>query len=427
MDHLIVPVTPPSSRARKFRRLSLRVLIALLCILIVLAVDFSPTVTERPAPTAQQVVLVRQQVEQIRSQLRGNAGQASIRLTEADLASASVLISALEKFGQVDASIVDKAVILRSSKQYGVFWLNMQVDIAPNPAGFPPANLRIGDLRLGSRLSRWVIGGVIDVARRRGVDVPPLHDLVRSVRLDTTSVQVAIRMPLSGAFAKDISSFGSQPVDAALTAAIYCRLVSDNRTTQTTDLAVHVRRAFGSRSSQYPIVAQNRAAFVALAMYTTSLDAGRLAGDATQRARKCRGQSGGVVLAGRTDLANHWALSAALAVALGADVGRAMGEWKELSDSRPGGSGFSFVDLAADRAGLAFARLASDPQTANETALNLSAATAEYLLPVRALALAEGLTERQFVSQFQTVDSLKFNAAKSRIDAVLAKKRAPLP
>ena len=126
------------------------------------------------------------------------------------------------------------------------------------------------------------------------------------------------------------------------------------------------------------------------------------------------------LLAGRADLAKHWSLSAALAVSLGDDVGTAMGEWKELSDSRPGGSGFSFVDLAADRSGLTVAARASDPATAATVVARLRVATDEELLPVRALALSEGLSERDFISIYRAIDSAQFAAAKDRIDRVIA-------
>jgi hypothetical protein len=56
----------------------------------------------------------------------------------------------------------------------------------------------------------------------------------------------------------------------------------------------------------------------------------------------------------RHDLAQHFAASAALAVLVGPQGAEGAGILKELADSR-GGSGFSFVDLSADLAGIVFA------------------------------------------------------------------------
>lgn len=57
---------------------------------------------------------------------------------------------------------------------------------------------------------------------------------------------------------------------------------------------------------------------------------------------------------GRRDLAQHFAVSAALAVQLGPRTAETIGIFKEVRDSQ-GGTGFSFVDLSADLAGTTLA------------------------------------------------------------------------
>jgi hypothetical protein len=61
-------------------------------------------------------------------------------------------------------------------------------------------------------------------------------------------------------------------------------------------------------------------------------------------------------LGGRYDSAQHFIISATLAAWAGEPVADAIGVYKELDDSRHG-SGFSFADLAADRAGTRFGEL----------------------------------------------------------------------
>ena len=63
---------------------------------------------------------------------------------------------------------------------------------------------------------------------------------------------------------------------------------------------------------------------------------------------------GAPTMHGRRDLAQHFAVSAALAVLVGPQAAEQVGVAKEISDSR-GGSGFSFSDLLADIAGIEFA------------------------------------------------------------------------
>jgi hypothetical protein len=427
MDHPFLSVTPPLSRFSKFRRFVGRLFMATIAVVLVLAVDFSPKVADPKTPTAEQAQRVRRLASQLQSQLRQNDGLATLFVDRVDLASAATLVTALKKFGRVDGTVADKSATIRLSRRFGYLWVNGEARLSPSATGFPETRLKIGDLPIGPVLSRWIMDRTIGIARYRGVKVPPVDDLVRSLRIENDTVVLSVHLPLGGAFANDLSNFREQPVDAAQTAAIYCQLIAQNRKAPSNEMAILVHRAFAVEPSALPIIEQNRAALVALAMYTASVEAGRLAGDATQRVRKCTGRRGEVRLVGRADLASHWALSAAFAVSLGNDVGRAMGEWKELSDSRPGGSGFSFVDLAADRAGLAFARRATDPATAAATAKKLRIADGEYLLPVRALALSEGLSEREFITGFKTINSAQFAEAKVRIDAVIASTSAQKP
>lgn len=58
---------------------------------------------------------------------------------------------------------------------------------------------------------------------------------------------------------------------------------------------------------------------------------------------------------GRKDWSRHFWVSAGLTVLSDGDRTMAVGLIKEIMDATPGGSGFSFADLAADRAGNLFA------------------------------------------------------------------------
>ena len=95
---------------------------------------------------------------------------------------------------------------------------------------------------------------------------------------------------------------------------------------------------------------ENRAAILALAFYANQLGLEAI----VPQARSWPQATPVVVtLAGRSDLPLHYLISAALASTSGTSLADAVGLYKEMSDSR-GGSGFSFNDLAADRAGTRF-------------------------------------------------------------------------
>ena len=77
-----------------------------------------------------------------------------------------------------------------------------------------------------------------------------------------------------------------------------------------------------------------------------------------------------VTLNGRTDSPQHFTISAALAAHAGSPLSDAIGLYREVDDSRRG-SGFSFNDLAADRAGTRFGELAT--RSAGERAATAAA------------------------------------------------------
>jgi hypothetical protein len=66
-----------------------------------------------------------------------------------------------------------------------------------------------------------------------------------------------------------------------------------------------------------------------------------------------------VTIHGRGDLPRHFAVSAALTVLTDETRALAVGIAKEASDSNPGGSGFSFVDMVANKSGIRLAGLAT--------------------------------------------------------------------
>ena len=108
-------------------------------------------------------------------------------------------------------------------------------------------------------------------------------------------------------------------------------------------------------------VKPNRAAILALGAILGEV---RVAQVAKRRIDLDRGEEiaalrNRVTLRGRHDLSRHFWVSAALAVLSDERRSMTVGISKELMDATPGGTGFSFVDLTADRAGALFADAAT--------------------------------------------------------------------
>jgi hypothetical protein len=107
-----------------------------------------------------------------------------------------------------------------------------------------------------------------------------------------------------------------------------------------------------------------------------------------------------VVLRGRRDLAQHFTSSAVVAAQGSSLVSDAVGLFKEMSDA-DGGSGFSFVDLAADRAGVRFAELATDGASGAgrlQRAATAGLAEDDLMIPIDGLpeAISQAKLERVY-------------------------------
>lgn len=120
-----------------------------------------------------------------------------------------------------------------------------------------------------------------------------------------------------------------------------------------------------------------------------------------------------VTLARRHDLAQHFLISATLAAWAGEPVADAIGLYKELEDARDG-SGFSFIDLTADRAGTRFGTiLIKDPERLIDTMK--SKLSDEQLLPPVA-DLPESLHKDEFERRFGSRESPAFLAMQAEIE-----------
>lgn len=116
---------------------------------------------------------------------------------------------------------------------------------------------------------------------------------------------------------------------------------------------------------------------------------------AQERDRRLRFVHPGSLL-GRRDLAQHFFISAALSAVFSPALAEGVGLEKELRDARPGGSGFSFVDLAADLAGIQFARRLLNEHKWPED-------LAERFVPrhhLPSIAFPEGFSTNAFAARF---------------------------
>jgi hypothetical protein len=114
----------------------------------------------------------------------------------------------------------------------------------------------------------------------------------------------------------------------------------------------------------------------------------------------------------RRDLAQHFVVSAYLAAGVGTEAAKAAGLAKEFLDAQ-GDSGFSFADLAADRAGILFAGGVLNRRFPLRS-LSENFAVSTYVPSVD--GLPEGLSLAELASQFGTQEDDRFRDKLRAID-----------
>ncbi len=408
----------PSTLSRWLRRAAIA-LAALFAVLAALFVSIGPSVEESNRPTAGDVAAVREAWGQL-ERGRGSGKAMPVRIDDRMLRGLAALASDAAGSGRFEGRVADGVLSGRASFALPAgLWINASATVAGEHEGFPAVRLKVGRVTFPLAAGRWAadIGGW--VLSRRGATVPPLDEVVRRFAVHDTDVLAEVVLPERTGILTELIATGGGGLDRQAVGKIYCELAAGQQERPASDLAEMARRTFEPVRAD-PTRANTRAAFVALSLLVVGKEARILVPDADELERACPRPAGQLRLQQRADLAKHWTLSAAIAAVLGEKASASIGEWKELDDSLGKGSGFSFVDIAADRAGVRTALRALDPATAEQTIDQLAQASEESLLPETLLRGPEGLSEQSFVDRYGSLDRDRYKQAIVAIDRELA-------
>ena len=127
-----------------------------------------------------------------------------------------------------------------------------------------------------------------------------------------------------------------------------------------------------------------------------------------------------VTLDGREDFAKHFMVSAAIAAFADTALADAIGLYKEIDDARYG-SGFSFNDIAADRAGTKFGEKAvSNEDSAVDMRRRIASGLEDRDLMPKWDDLPEYLSEAEFKRRFTDIDSPAYRGMMQKIEQRVA-------
>lgn len=336
-------------------------------------------------------------------------------LSESDLDKGVNFLAHRAVSGSASAQIVLSQLIVRASLPLQIprmrRFVNLELVLAPSEEVMQPARLRIGKLSLPAGLAGNLVGW--------GLARSPYAAELAAARAMLDSAQVsgqtlALRFTWRGAALEQ----AIEGVDEATLTLYRKRLNQAGKG----DFAVLLGEAFKLaqvRSKNHDPVAENRAALTTLAEKALG---GRLL---SRRGMVKVDRRTGLKLDGREDAAQHFALSAFLAATGGEGLSELAGVYKELKDAQQGGSGFSFVDLAADRAG---SRLGEASTRSRAAALKMQqrlagVADAKVFFPAVG-DLPEFMQQAEFQRRFGGVGQPAYQKMLEQIEARIA--AAPL-
>lgn len=175
-----------------------------------------------------------------------------------------------------------------------------------------------------------------------------------------------------------------------------------------------LRQAFDfarQRSVEGDPIVENRAALLALAILLGHERVETVVGPVLDEPlrEQARRELQNVTLRGRADWTKHFLVSGAIALLACEATSNKIGTLKEALDAEDGGSGFSFGDFAANRAGIRLALAATDDQDSARRLQNLLADgfAVDDVLPDVA-DLPENLTAAELRSQFGGVGGVEY-------------------
>jgi hypothetical protein len=333
----------------------------------------------------------------------------------------SSLAGDVSGFQRLDARLSRGELVAAASVPLPLgLWFNVSAVATGKHAGFPNFHLKIGRVRFPYLVGRWIVSLGRVGLNLNGANIPPLDNIFKQVLINEDDLVAVVFLPPNSNIIDSAISAKSREFDNHLVSDIVCRLAIEQERDPITDLASLTHRAFSA-----PVIGDtvehNRATFLAMAFVVVGPRAHPLAPKAAELTAKCPLFRQVISLHHREDLAKHWSFSAAITSVLGDQPSTNLGEWKELSDSLPEGSGFSFVDLAADRSGTRYALRGNDPETARMTIDFLKQASEQDLLPARLLENPEGLSELSFKQLYGALEEKRYRSLVARIDRDLAR------
>lgn len=394
-----------------------------LLILLFLAIEDHPRVDRKVIFTPEHIARAKYIVDAHRFQARpGMLVMTNVRPSDVDLA-ANYLANRFAK-GSAQVALGEQRAHVRVSlplRNVTGAYLNIEAILAETRGLPQPRSVRIGKLPLPDALSQLLASQFVDWIQHDPEYRAPL-DSIRLIKMSPNQLSFLYRWEGgSGGFARE---FGASVMDKEERERLlrYQTLLTENSRhfvgqTPLSQVLPSLARQAIIQSNTGDATAENRALILAATFYVLGISLEQLLPEAVAWPRPVPQV---ITLDGRDDFAKHFMVSAAIAAYADTALADAIGLYKEVEDSRSG-SGFSFNDLAADRAGTKFGEKSVGGKAA---AQKLQRRVASGLIDSDLMPawsdLPEFMPEAEFKRRFGGIDAPAYQRMMQKIEQRVA-------
>jgi len=324
--------------------------------------------------------------------------------------------------GSAEARFEPRRAHIRASRRVAALpwrpYVTLDVDLVEGPSHPSIEQFRIGQFPLPGWLGEMVVNRLVATFWTPD-DLAVLRKAIKRVEFAQTGPRLTYQWD-KGLI--DTVRAALVPPDSREPLRIYQQVLADatrglppgpvSLTRVLTPLfAVAAKRA----TTSDPVV-ENRAALLVLTFYVNERALAEIVPDARSWPSAAQRT---VTLNDRDDFAKHFMVSAVLSSNTGGPFADAVGIYKEVADAR-GGSGFSFNDIAADRAGTRLGELAERRDSARRLQARLSVPLTERVLMPETRDLPEFMPEAEFTRRFGGIGAPAYTRMMADIESRIA-------
>ena len=401
--------------------IALSTVVILCALLIVFGISDTPTVAVGWTLTHDDIVRAKKILYEGSKTKPDEIG--TIELTQPDInLAANYLFNRYRKSAvkiELKDNIVRFVVTMTLPKNYLGQYLNISFRFGNEGNNELPSlkKFKAGELLLPAKFSAFVIDNIIRHTSLNEYFILATRP-IRSIIIDQEKVTISYHSSLENLIqAQNVLADGGKNKDLDIYQQKLTDVIAQHDSTWRLSLADLLKPLFTlayQRSNLENAIDENKMAIITINNYVNRKETKKFL--SLPLATLSTDKRYPTFLYKRIDLAQHFIGSAAITASMNNQISKTVGEEKELSDAQ-GGSGFSFVDLAADKAGTRFGEMAtSSPESARKLQKKISEIKDYTDFMPDPSDLPEHMDDTEFKRRFESVDSAIYQELSKKID-----------